>query len=153
MARPKKYIIHLSTDEKVKLKSLIKKKSTSKNILRRCQILLELDENNPTHLTHKQIAKTYGVCQATVTNIVADYANHGMEKAITYQRNPNSNAKRKIDGRTEAKLIKIACGPAPTGHSRWTLRLLTNQINLELDTPIGKDSIREALKKTNFDLI
>ena len=69
------------------------------------------------------------------------------------KRNVNSdNAKRKLDGRAEARLIEIACSPAPEGHSRWTLRLLEEQAKIVLDTPVGKNAIGRALKKTNFDL-
>ena len=51
-----------------------------------------------------------------------------------------------------ARLIEIACSPAPEGHSRWTLRLLEEQAKVVLDTPVGKNAIGRALKKTNFDL-
>ena len=46
----------------------------------------------------------------------------------------------------------IACGPAPDGRARWTLRLLEKQVRLELDEPVGRETIRLALKKINFDL-
>ena len=44
----------------------------------------------------------------------------------------------------EAELLRIACGPAPDGRSRWTLRLLEKQVHLEFDEPIGRESIRLA---------
>lgn len=62
--------------------------------------------------------------------------------------NPNSSASlRKCNGRTEATLIQLACGPVPEGHSRWTLRLLEEKARIELDTPISKDTIGRILKK------
>ena len=73
------------------------------------QILLELNENNPRHLTQMQIANSFGVCKATVSNIVKDYIEQGLDASITYKRNPNSNAKRKADGRNEARIIELAC--------------------------------------------
>ena len=57
-----------------------------------------------------------------------------------------------MDGRTEARIIQMACGPVPDGRSRWTLRLLEEKARVELDIPIGKDAIRHTLKKMNFDL-
>lgn len=120
--------------------------------IRRCQILLELDENAPNHLTQMQIAKTFGVSKSTVSNIVSAYVDRGIPAIIKINRNPRSNAKRKIDDRLEAELIRIACSPAPEGHARWTLRLLEKQIRLELDETISHESIRLALKKMNFDL-
>ena len=90
---------------------------------------------------------------ATVSNIVKDYIDGGVDKVLTYNRNSNSDqAKRKLDGRAEAKVIEIACGPAPDGHSRWTLRLLEEKCRVELETPVSKDTIGRALKKTSCDL-
>ena len=73
-----------------------------------------------------------------------------VDNAVTesLKRNINSdNAKRKLDGRAEARLIEIACTPAPEGRSRWTLRLLEEQAKVVLETPVGKDAIGRALKK------
>ncbi len=113
MARPKTYIIKLSDDERTTLQKTIRNKKTCKIILKRCQILLELDEEQGTGLTLAQIAHSYAVCPAAVTNIVR------------YNISPNSSAAlRKMDGRSEARIIQMACVPVPEGHSRWTLRLL-----------------------------
>jgi len=152
MARPKKYIISLSETDVDKLQAIIRKKDTSKSIIRRCQILLELNENNPRHLTQIQIANSFGVCKATVSNVVKDCIELGFDASVTYKRNPNSNAKRKVDGRDEARIIELACSQPPEGRTRWTLRLLEEKLRVVLDTPIGKDAIRDILKKRNLDL-
>ena len=52
----------------------------------------------------------------------------------------------------EARLIELACGPVPEGHSRWTIRLLEEEARVILETPVSREAIRNALKKTNFDL-
>lgn len=153
MARPKKYIIKLTEDEVKELKSTIRKKNTSKTIRCRCQIILDLDEAHGKVLTHEQSAKSNGVCLATVTNTVAKYINGGIGAVTEYKRNINSdNARCKVDGRTEARLIELACGPVPQGHSRWTVRLLEKESKVILETPVSREAIRNALKKTNFDL-
>ena len=153
MARPKKYIIKLSDDERAEIQKTIHNKKTSKTILKRCQILLELDEVHGAGLTHAQIAHSYAVCPSTITNIVQSYVKNGITNIVRYNISPNSSAaRRKLDGRTEARIIQMACGPVPEGHSRWTLRLLEEKARVELDVPIGKDAIRHALKKTSFDL-
>ena len=152
MARKRTYKILLSDDDKKIHNATIHNKKTCKMTIRRCQILLELDEKAPQHLTQMQIAKTFGVSKSTVSNIVAAYVRGGIPAIIKINRNPRQNAKRKIDGRLEAELIRIACGPAPEGRARWTLRLLEKQVRLELDEPIGRESIRLTLKKMNFDL-
>lgn len=153
MARPKTYHIILADDELKKLKSVIRKKQTSKTIRSRCQIILDLDEAHGKVLTHEQSAKSNGVCMATVTNTVTKYRNGGIDAVIQFKRSIHSdNARRKIDGRAEARLIELACGPVPEGHSRWTIRLLEEESKVILETPVGREAIRKALKKTNFDL-
>ncbi len=81
MARPPKYTISL-TEELKKLKSVIRKKETSKTIRSRCQIILDLDEAHGKVLTHEQSAKSNGVCMATVTNTVTKYMSGGID-AVT----------------------------------------------------------------------
>lgn len=148
MARPKVYSINLTDDERSKLNKAIKDKITCKTVLKRCQILRDLDETKGCGLTHAQIAHTYAVCPATVSNIIRDYVNKGIDSIIRYHISPNSAASlRKADGRAEAKLIQIACGPAPDGHSRWTLKLLEEKSRVELENPISRETICMVLKK------
>lgn len=148
MARKKKYNVTLSDEDVKELKSLIRKSSTCRTVKCRCQILLDLDDAHGKVFTHEQTAKSTGVCIATVTNTVKKYVEEGLGATISLKRNVNSdNANRKLDGRAEARLIEIACTPAPEGHSRWTLRLLEEQAKIVLDTPVGKNAIGRALKK------
>ena len=144
MARPKTYIIKLSDDERAALQKTIRNKKTCKTVLKRCQILLELDEEQGTGLTHSQIARSYAVCPATITNIVQSYVKNGITNIVRYNISPNSSAALRI--------IQMACGPVPEGHSRWTIRLLEEKARVELDIPVGRETIRETLKKMNFDL-
>ena len=73
-------------------------------------------------LTHLQFAHTYAVCPATITNTIQSYIKNGIADIIKYNISPNSSAAlRKADGRTEAHLIQIACGPVPEGHSSITI--------------------------------
>lgn len=97
MARKRTYKILLSDEDKKILNATIHNKKTCKMTIRRCQILLELDENAPNHLTQMQIAKTFGVSKSTVSNIVSAYVDRGIPAIIKINRNPRSNAKRKID--------------------------------------------------------
>ena len=148
MGRKRTYHIFLSDAEKTILHSTINNKKTCKTIIRRCSILLELDEVHGTGLTHAQLAHSYAVCPATITNIVRSYVTNGITNIVRYNISPNSSAaRRKLDGRSEARIIQMACGPVPEGHSRWTLRLLEEKARMELDIPVGKDAISHALKK------
>lgn len=148
MARKKKYNVTLTDEEVKKLKGLIRKGSSCRTVKCRCQILLDLDDAHGKPLTYEQTSKSIGVCIATVTNTVRRYVEEGLESTVCLKRSVNSdNARRKVDGRAEARLIEIACTPAPKGHTRWTLRLLEDQAKIVLDTPVGKNAISRALKK------
>jgi transposase len=126
----------------------IKNKNICKTVLKRCQILLELDEEQGAGLTHAQIAHSHAVCKSTVANVVQSYIKNGITDIIRYNISPNSaTARRKVDGRVEAHIFQIACGPVPGGHTHWTLRLLEEKLRAELDTPIGREAIRQTLKK------
>ena len=137
MSRPKKYIINLTEEEIKELKSTIRS---------RCQIILDLDEAHGKVLTHEQSAKSNGVCMATVSNTVAKYMSGGIDAVTEFKRNINSdNARRKVDGRAKARLIELAYGPVPEGHSRWTIRLLEKQSRMILDVPVGREAIRNGM--------
>ncbi len=86
----------------------------------KCQTILDLDEAYGKILTHEQSAKFNGVCMATVTNTVTKYINVGIEAVSEFKRNINSdNARRKVDGRTEARLIELAFIVIKSGTERW----------------------------------
>ena len=155
MARPKTYNISLSDPDVKKLKSIIRNKSTSKTLRNRCQILLDLDEAHGKVPTYEQCAKSNGVCPATISNTVAGFDLNGITYLKKLNRSPNSDqARRKVDGRLEAHIIALACGPVPEGHSRWTIRLLADELKVEVgeEEAVNKETIRRTLKKTNFDL-
>lgn len=112
-----------------------------------------MDANHPPVKTYKQCASDHGISEPTITNVVRKFVNEGLDATIKLKRSINSdNAQRKVDGRVEAKLLEVACGPVPKGHSRWTLRLLEAQMKIILDEPISREAIRRTLKKANFDL-
>lgn len=88
------------------------------------------------------------VSRATISNVAKTFGLDGLDAVLKLKRNINSNnARRKVDGRMEARIIEIACGPVPEGHARWTIRLLENQAKIEFDEPISREAIRRTLKK------
>ena len=153
MARPKKNHIQLSDVDVKQLKGIIKNKDTNQTTANRCRVLLALDENHPPAMSYDQCIDAYGVSRGTIATLVKMYAEGGVETALSRKRSVNSDqARRKVDGRTEARLIEIACGPVPQGHSRWTVRLLEDEMKIILDEPISREAIRRTLKKTGLDL-
>ena len=153
MARPKKNIGRLTDGEVRQLKALLQKTDTCQTLVNRCRILLALDENHLPARTYDECMALFCVSRPTISNTAKAFAEGGLEEALKIKRNINSNHFcRKVDGRTEARIIEIACGPVPEGHSRWTIRLLERQAKIEFDEPISRETIRRTLKKIGLDL-
>lgn len=154
MGRLKKNKVQL-TDEEVKyLKKIRRKKETSQTIAARCNILLAVDENHLPAQTYDQCKVSCGVSRGMISSTIKLYAEKGLEETLKLKRSVNSdNARRKVDGRIEAKIVQMACGPVPEGHSRWTIRLLEDELKVVLDEPISREAIRRTLKKIGLDLI
>ena len=154
MARPRQHIITLADEQVKDFKNRLRSKKTNKIHLGRIQILMLLDTaHNEKQYPYAVVAKKTGTSLSTVRMVVKDYAAGGLEEVLKIKRSPKSDTSRlKVDGRTEAKIIQIACGPAPEGHARWTLRLLEERCRVELEEPVSHSAIGRALKKTGFDL-
>lgn len=59
--------------------------------------------------------------------------------------------RRRLTGQEEAHLIALACGSAPEGRQRWTLRLLADKmVQLEYVDQISYETVRQALKKNEI---
>lgn len=150
MGRPRKHAVALSDDEVKRVRRLLKNKDTSDTIASRCRVLLAMDQNHPPVLSYADCAKATGLCMATVANTVRNFAENGLDAVLVLKRSLRSDqARRKLDGRAEALLVATACGPAPKGAARWTLRLLEDEMKVVLAEPVSRETIRKALKKTS----
>lgn len=149
MARPRIHLVTLSEEQFQEVKKLISSPKTSQTIRGRLNVILLLDTaHNKEALPYGTIGKKSGTSLSTVRMVVKTYAHGGLEEVMKIHRNPNSDSeRRKVDGRVEAHIIKIACGPAPEGRARWTLRLLEDRCRIELGVSVSKDTIRRVLKK------
>ena len=59
-------------------------------------------------------------------------------------------SRKKVDGDVEAHLVALACSETPDGYSRWSLRLLADQmVELGYIESISHEAVRQTLKKTN----
>jgi hypothetical protein len=81
-----------------------------------------------------------------------EFVEEGLEAALE-RRKPRREYRRTLDGDGEARLIVLACGQAPEGRSRWTLRLLADRmVALEYVEEVSYQTVRRTLKKTNLSL-
>lgn len=140
--------VKLKLKEREKLKQLISKGAEKARKITRCRILLMADEGKSD--TH--IIEALDVARNTVRAIRSRYAQDDLEAAINEQG--RSGAPKKFTGKEKAKITAIACSKPPRGHSRWTVRLLTDKvIELDIVDSISHMSVERILKKTNLSLI
>ena len=113
----------------------------------RCRVLLLADKGK----TDQEISDALNVCLATIFNIRRRYSQGGLERAINEET--RSGQPPKFKGKSMAKITAIACSKPPSGHARWSLRLLADRvIELDIVESISHVSVRNILKKTNLNL-
>ena len=146
----KKYVVRLSAEERDQLNDLIRSGKRSAQLLTKARILLKADISDAGEgLSDSAIAGALDTSIANIERTRRQLVEEGFEAVLTRKYNPNSAPPRIFDGVAEAKLIALACSPAPEGYSRWSLRLLEEKV-VELNI-VGKTSdntIGRTLKKT-----
>ena len=134
-----KYGVQLSTQEKGRLRQMIRASRSSARAITRARILLKTDQG----WTASQVTAALDISERTVFRAKRRYA-----EEVLRHRNQVSRY-RKLDDRGEAHLIALACSPAPEGHDHWTLRLLAGKaVELGLAPSLSHGTVRLRLKKT-----
>jgi len=149
----KKYRVKLSEGERREVLAATDGEGKPKSIRKRCSVLLLADETVGKPANHEEIAKRCGVSSATVYNVVREYHTQGMAYVLRRRKHEEPPRKRILTGEQEARIVALACGEAPDGHARWSIRLLREKVvELEIVESIGRETIRTTLKKRNFSL-
>jgi transposase len=149
----KKYIVTLTKEERGELRDLLSRGKAAARKLMHARILLKADSNSGSPgWDDGAIAQGLEVGRATVERVRKEFVEDGLAAALE-RRKPRRHYQRKLDGVGEAHLIALACGQAPEGRSRWTLRLLAERmVVLEQVDHLSYETVREVLKKTNVSL-
>ena len=147
----KKYVVELTAAERQQLEELVSKGKALARKIQHARILLKSDqgERGPGW-TDERIAEACGVTVCTVERIRQRLVQHGLEDALIRRRSQQA-PRRKLDGAAEARLIALACTPAPAGRRRWTIRLLADKmVELEIVGSLGRETVRQTLKKMSL---
>ena len=114
------------------------------------RILLKADTDHESGgWRDEQIAESLEVHRTTVEDVRKRFVLEGLEAALS-RRPPQREYRRKLDGRAEAHLVALACGPPPEGRPCWTLRLLADKlVELEYVDGVCHETVRRTLKKTS----
>jgi len=147
MGKRVKYIVTLTSEERESLTRLVKAGRTQAYRIKHANILLAADANGPNE-RDKDIASWLHCHANTVVNVRKRFVEQGLEAALGRKKRQTPPVPRKLDGRGEAHLIALACRKTPTGRSRWSLRLLADEMTeLGIVDSISHETVRSALKK------
>jgi len=134
--------IKLKEGELKFLRDFVKKGRKSARELTRAHILLLANRQKDD----TDIAEILDVGRNTVWRTKKRYHEEGLQSALTEK--PRSGQPPKYTERHEAEIIALACTKSPDGRKRWSLTLLTEEMNKkEGFETINRESIRLILKK------
>ena len=144
-----KYRVKLTAEERHELEQRVRDGRMVGWKLRRVQALLKFDEGEGgPGWSNAKIAEAFEVTTRSLENWRKQSVQHGPLSLLDRKKRDGSK-QRKLDGVGEAALVKLACSTPPQGRSRWTLRLLADQlVTLEVVDSIGYECVRQTLKKT-----
>lgn len=124
------------------MQSVLAKGKLSAQMFKRATGLRELDRGK----TLQAVADTLGGSKDTVAAWRENYKARGLQ---CLEEAPRSGRPIEIDGIQRAKLTALACSKAPTGHARWSLRLLADKVvELGYGKRISYVQVDKILKKT-----
>jgi len=115
----KKYVVRLSEEERARLGEFVRKGKRAGHLLTKARILLKADVSEAGEgWSDSRIAEALDTSIPTVERTRRQLVEEGFEAVLTRKYNPNSAPRRIFHGAAEAKLIALACGPAPAGRAK-----------------------------------
>jgi hypothetical protein len=147
----KRYIVKLDKEERKQLTELVKKEKVAAKKRTHAQVLLLADcgRSGPAW-KDEAIAEACRVTARTVENLRKRLVLEGLDAALNRKRQLRLSRQKILDGEKEAKVIALCCGAKPSGHARWTLRLLAERaVELDIVESISHETVRQCLKKTS----
>ena len=149
-----KYRIKLTKDEVGELTSVIKKGSHTTQAYRAAYVLLNCDEGDFSlgKCINEDIAQVLKIGMRSIDRIKHKFINGGLEGVLERAESSRIYAK-KVDGDLEAKIVQLCCSEPPKGFSKWTLRMLADEVvTLGYVDSLSHVSVYNTLKKTSLNL-
>lgn len=147
--------IYLEAKEQEYLRDVVKAGVHNSHEITRARVLLMLDRTGKTdHVRYKRTAEYAGISVQAVYNMRDEFlANHNIDAYLTRKKRETPPRKPKLDGKSEAQIIALACSKVPEGHVRWTTRLLAEKaVELHFVDELSYSTVNRLLKKRNISL-
>jgi len=145
----KQYVVRLPQEERASLLTMIGRGAAPVRAQMHARILLKANQGEAgSGWIDGAISMALEVDPTTVARVRKLYVTEGLEAAL-HRKAPNRAYRRKLDGEQEARLVAVACSEPPTGHKRWTLRLLADRlVELDIVETVSHETVRQTLKQT-----
>ncbi len=147
----KKWIVRLEAEERERLRKLVRKGKAAAYKIRHANVLLAVDESEAgASLPDARVAETLRIGVRSIESLRRRFVEEGLDACLIRKQQVRPSVQRMFDGEKEAKLIAVACGPAPKDRARWTLELLADRaVELRIVETCSPATIQRVLKKTS----
>jgi putative transposase len=134
-------VLALTSGEREELRELLKSGVLPVRTVIRALALLRMDAG----MSAPQVAEMLELTGQGVRQIAKRYNESGLEAAVYEGARPGK--KPALDAAQTQRVIALACGPPPSGHARWSVRLLAAEVRKRKLVPgVGREVIRIALQ-------
>jgi len=147
--RRTKHAVVLTDEQRAQLRTLVGRGGAPARRLTHALIRLKADQGEGgAAWADAAIAGALEVHAATVARVRQQFVAEGLDAALD-RRAPRREYARKLDGAQEAHLVALTCGTPPEGHTRWSLRLLADElVRLEVVDAVSHETVRQVLQQT-----
>ena len=146
----KKFIVELDAAERERLNALISKGNAPAKTILKARILLKADQaaGGPGWLD-AEIVEALDTNLMMVMRVREKLVTEGLDAVLTRKKRETPPTPAIFDGVAQAKLTALACSKPPSGHARWTIRLLAEHVVARKIVPAAHfNTVGRALKKT-----
>ena len=147
----KRWIVRLEREERQQLEQMVRGGKAAAYKIRHANVLLAVDESpGGPGLTEAEVARPLGITTRSIEMLRRRFVEQGLDACLARKKQARPSVEPIFDGNREAKLIALACGPAPEGRKRWTMELLADRVVvLGIVEACSGETVRRTLKKTS----
>jgi hypothetical protein len=147
----KRWIVRLEGEERRRLEQMVRGGKAAAYKVRHANVLLAVDESpSGRQLTDAEVAPALGITTRSIEMLRRRFVEQGLEACLARKKQERPSVEPIFDGKKEAKLIALACAPAPEGRTRWTMELLADRVvALRIVERCSEETVRRTLKKTS----
>lgn len=149
-----RYKVTLTEEERIELDAISTKGTRAARTVLYARALLLLDAGrHGSPWVVAKVAEALGTTPRSLEHLKKRFVEEGLSAAIVRKKRITPPREIQFGGEFEAKLLALACSPAPKGRSRWTMRLLAEEmIELKIVESVSPMTICSTLKKMNLSL-